>query len=170
MAASSNAEPAFLCDVTAHRKLAVNRIILIVLCLLAANGIASAQSAKVITGARANGTYRHNDSVIRILALGHHKLRIQLDLIYEYKSKYGQEANVGQAIGEAVIEDDVANFHPLGFPVCNMTIKFVAGNKIRVTQDREAADCGFGQHVFANGTYAKVKSGRPKFEIVQQGT
>jgi hypothetical protein len=153
--------------VIAFRKFAVNRILLIVFCLLAANVVASAQSANVITAARANGTYRHNDSVIRVLTLGHHRLRIQLDLIYSYKSQYGLEANIGQATGEAMIEDDVANFHPPGFPACAITIKFMAGNRIRVTQDHEAADCGFGQHVRADGTYRKVKAGKPKFEVIQ---
>lgn len=149
------------------KKPAANKIVLFVVCLLAANAIASGQSPKVVTAARANGTYRHDDSEIRILALGHHKLRIQLDLIYEYKSKYGLEANIGLATGEAIIQDDVASFHPPGFPDCTITIKFVAGNKIKVTQDRDSPECGFGQHVFANGTYAKFKGGKPKFEIIQ---
>jgi hypothetical protein len=151
----------------ASRKPAANKIVLFVFCLLAANGIASGQSAKVVTAARANGTYRYRDSEIRILALGHHKLRIQLDLIYSYKSKYGQEANIGQATGEATIENNVANFHPPGYPGCTVTIRFLAGNKIKVSQDREPADCGFGQHVFANGTYAKVRAGKPKFQVVR---
>lgn len=151
----------------ADRKLTADRIFLFVACLLAMNGIASGQSAKVVTAARANGTYRHDDSEIRILALGHHKLRIQLDLIYEYKSKYGLEANIGQATGEATIQNDVATFHPPGFPDCTITIKFVSGNKIKVSQDRDSPECGFGQHVFANGTYAKFKGGKPKFEVIR---
>lgn len=167
MVASSNAERAFRCNVTARSKLVANRTVLLVLCVVVASGIASGQSAKVITAARANGTYQHNDSVIRILALGHRKLRIQLDLIYEYKSKYGLEANIGQATGEATIVDDVGNFHPPGYPDCTITIKFVAGNKIKVTQDRDSPECGFGQHVFANGTYRRVKAGRPRFEVIQ---
>ncbi len=145
----------------------MNKIVFVVVCLLAANGIAPGQSAKVVTAVRANGIYRYRDSEIRILALGHHKLRIQLDLIYEYKSKYGLEANIGQATGEGTIENDVATFHPPGFPDCTITIRFVAGNKIKVTQDRDSPECGFGQHVFANGAYGKVKAGKPKFELVQ---
>ena len=144
----------------------MGEVLLIVLSLLTLNGIAFGQASRVVTAARANGTYRYRDSEIRILALGRNKLRIQLDLIYAYKSKYGLEANTGQATGAAAIENDVASFHPSGFPACTITIKFLARNKIKVTQDREAADCGFGQHVFANGTYAKVKAGKPKFEII----
>jgi hypothetical protein len=73
-------------------------------------------------------------------------------------------ANVGQATGEASIENDVAIFHPPGSPDCTITFKFVAGNRIKVTQDHDAADCGFGNHVFADGTYKRVKAGKPKFE------
>ena len=31
----------------------------------------------------------------------------------------------------------------------------------------DASDCGFGNHVFADGTYAKIKAGKPKFELPQ---
>lgn len=147
-------------------KLAANRIVLYVVCLLAANAIAPGQSAKVVTAARATGTYRDRDSEIRILALGHHKLRIQLDLIYSYKSKYGLEANIGQATGEAMIDNSVAIFHPPGFPDCAVTIEFLPGTRIKVTQDREAAACGFGQHVVADGIYRRVKAGKPKFVVI----
>ena len=102
--------------------------------------------------------------MIRILALGHNKLRVQLDLIHEYKTKHGLMANIGSALGNATIADDIAIFHPPDYPNCTVTIKFLPGNRIKVTQDRDSAECGFGQHVFADGTYAKVKGGKPKFE------
>lgn len=125
---------------------------------------AHGQSPRVVTGLRANGTYRQRGNEIRILALGHNKLRVQLDLIYEYKSKYGPMANIGSALGEATIENDTAIFHPPRSQNCTITIKFLPGNRIKVTQDHDAAECGFGNHVFADGTYAKVKAGQPKFE------
>lgn len=128
------------------------------------SAVGQGSSPKVVTAARANGTYRYRDSEIRILALGHNKLRVQLDLIYAYKSQYGPMANTGQADGEATIQDDIAIFHPPDFPACTITIKFVAGNKIKVTQD--AGECGFGNHVFADGTYRKTKGGKPKFEKI----
>jgi hypothetical protein len=140
-------------------------VVLIVLVLL--SGIALGQSPKVVTAARANGIYRSRNNEIRMLALGHNNLRIQLDLTYEYKSNYGPMANVGQALGEATIENDVAIFHPPNSPDCTITIKFLPSNKIKVTQDKEASDCGFGNHVFADGTYTKVKGGKPKFELQQ---
>jgi hypothetical protein len=136
--------------------------ILILLLLLAS--LAHGQSSRVVTASRANGTYRHRGSEIRILALGRNKLRVQLDLIYEYKSQYGPMANIGSTIGEATIANDTAIFHPPESPKCTITIKFLAGHRIKITQDSDAAECGFGNHVFADGTYAKVKGGRPKFE------
>jgi hypothetical protein len=132
--------------------------------LMRLGGLAPAQSSRIVTATRANGTYRQRASVIRILALGHNKLRVQLDLIYEYKTKYGLMANIGSALGDATIADDIAVFQPPDYPNCTVTIKFLAGNKIKVTQDRDSVECGFGHHVFADGTYAKVKGGKPKFE------
>jgi len=131
------------------------------------SGITLGQSSKVVTAARVNGIYRNHDSEIRMLALGHNKLRVQLDLIYEYKSSYGLMANIGQAIGEATIENDIAVFHPPDYPDCTITIKFLAGTRIKVTQDRDAGECGFGNHVFADGTYAKTRTGKPKFGLPQ---
>ncbi|HVQ38044.1 MAG TPA: hypothetical protein VMS31_10960 [Pyrinomonadaceae bacterium] len=136
----------------------------VLLLLMMLSGLAPAQSSKIVTAARANGTYRYQNNEIRILALGKNKLRVQLDLIYEYKSSYGPMANLGQATGEATIENDIAVFHPPDFPDCTITIKFLAGNKIKVTQDHDAGDCGFGNRVFADGTYTKIKAGKPKFE------
>jgi hypothetical protein len=142
----------------------MRKILVLVLGVLLGS-VVLGQSKTMVTAARANGTYRFRDSEIRMFARGHNKLRLQLDLIYEYKSSYGLMANIGQATGEATIENDVAVFHPPDYPDCTITIKFVVGNKIKVTQDRDAGECGFGNHVFANGTYTKTKGGKPKFEL-----
>ena len=145
----------------------MSKILILVGCLLLCS-LALGQSPTVVTGARANGTYRHRGSEIRMLALGHNKLRVQFDLSYEYKiPRYGLMANIGKATGEAMIENDTAIFHPPDYPECTITIKFLAGNRIKVTQDRDAAECGFGHHVFADGTYAKFKAGEPKFEVIR---
>lgn len=141
----------------------MDKLVVLLLCILL-TVTAVGQTGKVVTGARANGTYRSRGSEIRILALGRNKLRVQLDLIYEYKSSYGPMANTGQATGEATIENDVAIFQPPDFPDCTITIKFLTGNRIKVTQNRDVSDCGFGNRVFADGTYAKIKAGKPKFE------
>jgi hypothetical protein len=130
---------------------------------LALGPTANGQTRKVVTAAQANGTYRYRDSEIRILALGHNQLRVQMDLIYAYKSQYGLEANTGQADGAASIQNDVAIFHPPGFADCTITIRFLSGTRIKVTQNHDAPNCGFGNHVTAEGTYRKTKAGRPKF-------
>ena len=94
------------------------------------------QGPRVITAAEANGTYRYRRNEIKILALGHNKLRIRMDLTYEYKTSSGPMANVGEASGEATIENDIAVFHPPDTQDCTITIKFLRGNKINVSEDR----------------------------------
>ena len=121
------------------------------------------QKARIVTAAEANGTYRYRRNEIKILALGHNKLRVQMDLTYEYKSPAGPMANVGEASGEATIENDTAVFHPPDTQNCTITIKFLPGNKIKVTEDR-TIECGFGLNVSSEGTYTKIKSGKPKFD------
>ena len=119
--------------------------------------------ARVVTGAEATGTYRYRRNEIKILALGHNKLRIQMDLTYEYKSAAGPMANLGAASGEATIENDTAIFHPPDTQNCTITIRFLAGNKIKVSENANA-ECGFGMNVSADGTYAKIRAGKPKFD------
>ena len=121
------------------------------------------QGPRVITAAEANGTYRYRRNEIKILALGHNKLRIRMDLTYEYKTSSGPMANVGEASGEATIDNDIAVFHPPDTQDCTITIKFLRGNKINVSEDR-TINCGFGMNVSSEGTYIKIKSGKPKFD------
>ena len=121
------------------------------------------QRARIVTAAEANGTYRYRRNEIKILALGHNKLRVQMDLTYEYKSPSGPMANVGEASGEATIENDTAIFHPPDTQNCTITIKFLPGNKIKVTEDH-TIECGFGLNVSSEGTYTKIKRGKPKFD------
>ena len=118
---------------------------------------------KVVTAAQANGTYRSGSNEIKILALGHNKLRIQMDLAFEYKSPNGPTANVGESHGEATIENDVATFRPEGTEDCTITIKFLPRNRIKVSEDH-ILNCGWGFNVTADGTYRKVRAGKPKFD------
>jgi hypothetical protein len=140
-------------------KLVVCALFIVFLC-----SSAVPQKVRIVTAAEANGTYRHRRNEIKILALGHNKLRVQMDLTYEYKSPAGPMANVGEASGEATIENDTAVFHPPDTQNCTITIKFLPGNKIRVAEDPNASDCGFGLNVSSEGTYTKIKSGKPKFD------
>src|SRR6266516_6017764 len=77
-----------------------------------------------VTAAEANGTYRdvEGKSEIKILALGHGKLKVQLALVYEYKSAAGPMANLGDASGEATIENDIALFVPEEGGDCKITM------------------------------------------------
>ena len=126
-------------------------------------GLALSQTPRIVTAAQANGTYDYRQNEIKILALGHNKLRIQMDLAYAYKSPAGPTANTGQASGEATIENDTAIFYPLDDRKCKITLKFLAGNKIKVSEENNI-DCGFGNKVTSQGTYTKIKAGKPKFD------
>jgi hypothetical protein len=126
-------------------------------------GGAAFSQGRIVTAAQANGTYRSGSNEIKILALGHNKLRIQMDLSWEYKTPDGPMANVGEAHGEATIENDVATFRPAETEDCTITIKFLPGNKIRVSEDH-MLNCGFGFNVSSAGTYRKIRAGKPKFD------
>lgn len=142
----------------------MKRIILLVAIVLTGLGAAQAQKPRIVTAAQANGTFSARNGEIKILALGKNKLRVQIDVFYSYKSPGGPTANLGFADGQADIENDVATFQPPDTEACKITLKFLAGNKLKVTQEGSDADCGFGHNVYANGTYRKTKSGKPKFD------
>jgi hypothetical protein len=118
---------------------------------------------KIVTAAQANGTYRSRPNEIKILALGKNKLRIQMDLAWEHKTPDGPMANVGTSHGEATIENDIATFRPEGPEDCIITIKFLSGNRIRVSEEN-MLNCGWGFNVSSTGTYRKIRAGKPKFD------
>jgi hypothetical protein len=117
----------------------------------------------IITAAQANGVYRYYQSEFRILALGRNKLKVQFDGIYPTASG---SVNMGYAAGEAVIDGNIATFKPPDTERCEITLIFLP-NKLKVMQDGSDSDCGFGHNVFSSGTYRKVKSGKPRFELPQ---
>ena len=137
--------------------------IISILFILVFFGVAAPQKPRIVTATEANGTYRYRHNEIKILALGHNKLRIQMDLTYEYRTSYGPMANTGEASGEAAIENDTAAFYPLDDHKCRITIKFLTGNKIKVSEEN-TMDCGFGMNVTSEGTYTKIKASKPKFD------
>ena len=139
-------------------KFAVSVFFTLLLC-----GAALPQTPRIVTAPQANGTYGYRQNEIKILALGHNKLRIQMDLTFAYKSPNGPTANTGEASGEATIENDTAIFYPSDDHKCKITIKFLAGNKIKVSEE-DTIYCGFGMNVTSAGTYTKIKAGKPKFD------
>jgi hypothetical protein len=133
------------------------------LALLTALGAVASGQSRIVTTREANGTYRDGPNQIKILALGNNKLRISFELTYEYKTPAGPSANEGVAEGEATIENDIAVFRPPDSNGCTITIKFLKGSRIKVTQAGDPADCGFGNNVRADGTYQKRSSKPPRF-------
>jgi hypothetical protein len=115
---------------------------------------------QIVTAARANGVYRYYKSEFRILAMGHNKLKVQFDGVYTTLAK---SINMGYAMGEAIIDGNIATFKPPDTERCEITLVFLPG-KLKVTQDGSDADCGFGHNVNATGTYRKIRGGKPKFE------
>src|SRR6266566_1168608 len=117
-----------------------------------------------VTAAEANGTYRavEGKSEIKILALGHGKLKVQLALVYEYQSGAGPTANVGDASGEATVENNVAVFVPEEAGDCKITMTFLPNGRLKVEQQGE--ECGFGHNVRADGTFRKISNRKPKFD------
>src|SRR5215472_14479954 len=138
------------------------KLLLCLLCTIALASSASTQT-RVVKATEVNGTYRYRENEIKILALGHNKLRIQMDLIFRYRAPDGPSANTGEASGEATIENDTAIFHPSDTENCTITIKFLPRHKIRVTED-QMINCGFGFNVSSAGTYTKIHAGKPKFD------
>ena len=129
--------------------------------LLAIASSVPAQNPKIVTAAQANGIYRYYDNEIRILALGKNKLRVSFDGVYHTMSK---SVNTGSTEGEATIEGNVAILDLTEFGPCKITIVFLRNNRLKVTQEGDSPDCGFGHNVYATGTYRKVRGGKPKFE------
>ena len=115
---------------------------------------------RIVTAAQANGVYRYYKSEFRILALGQNKLKVQFDGMYMTRAGY---PNMGYAMGEAMIDGNIATFKPPNTERCEITLVFLR-NKLKVMQDGSDADCGFGHNVNATGTYRKIRSGKPKFE------
>src|SRR5260221_7814141 len=105
-----------------------------VLCLMMFSLGASAQKPRSsVSGAEVTGSYRlhfsgkfkHESNEIKILALGHGRLRVAMDLAYPYVVKGEMSANMGQLDGEATIKGSTAIYKSTEFGPCTITIKFV---------------------------------------------
>ena len=115
----------------------------------------------VVTAEQVNGVYRSYDNEFRILALGRGKLKVQFDGVYHTVSK---SMNTGYAEGEAIIDGNVATLDLPEYGRCKINIVFLPRNRLKVVQEGDSPDCGFGHNVRADGTYRKTRSGKPKFE------
>ena len=126
---------------------------------LAVTRVSSQPAGRAVTSEQVNGIYRNGGSEFRILALGHQKLKVQFN--GQWMTRWGYP-NLGEAIGEATIEGNVARFIPGDAPKCKITLTFLI-NRVEVTQEGTDADCGFGHNVMATGTYRRIKGGKPRF-------
>lgn len=124
------------------------------------NSKAGAQKPRrVVTAEQINGLYRDGRNDFRILALGHHKLKVQFNGEWMTRGGY---PNIGEAIGEADINGNVATFIPGDTTNCKIIMTFLT-KRMQVEQEGTDADCGFGHNVMATGTYRRVKGGKPRF-------
>ncbi|MEP6787578.1 MAG: hypothetical protein ABJB40_04045 [Acidobacteriota bacterium] len=111
-----------------------------------------------------NDRFKRESNDIKILALGHGRLRISMDLMYPFMLDRGERsANTGELDGEATIKGDTAVYDSKEFGPCTITIKFVRAETIKVSQEGADADCGFGHNVKSDGIYRKWSSKKPKF-------
>ena len=134
--------------------------------LLLGSTVALTQSTRrLVTAAQINGVYKSGRNDFRVLALGHNKLQVQFN--GEWMTRYDYP-NIGEAIGEATIDGNVATFVPGDTKNCKITMTFLPANKMVVTQEGTDAECGFGHNVMADGTYRRVKPGRPKWIPIPQ--
>ena len=145
----------------------------LVVTALSANSSYGQTGRKSVPAAEVNGTFRSNYTgkfrgnynEIKILALGGGRLRISMDLTYPYELDGEITSNVGGLDGEAVIKGDTAVYSSKDeFGRCEITIRFVKPGLINVKDNPDAMGCGFGNHVYAGGTYHKVSSKKPTFE------
>ena len=136
--------------------------------------VAAAQGSRAsVSATEVTATFRQNIKVkfkhfpndLKILPLGPRKIPVAMDLVYPYSLKNGEPmVNLGTLDGEAAISADTA-IYTSEDSKCKITIKFVRAGTITVTEDDSASDCGFGHNVFAHGTYLKVSSKKPTFEV-----
>lgn len=148
-------------------------LILALFLLMLGAAPAASQTRTSVSASEVNGTFKMNfagkfrdlSNDLKILALGHGKLRIAFDLVRPYEVANGEiSANLGTLDGEAQIKGDTAVFHSNEFGPCIITIKFVRPGTVKVTQEGSSADCGFGNRVMAEGIYRKVSSKKPSFD------
>ena len=133
---------------------------------------------KAVSGAEVTGTFRYyftrrfKDSYNEILiqALGGNKLKIEMKLIRPHQIAEDRvSVNVGDANGEAVIQGDTAVFTPedaIDEKSCKIRLEFTEpGTLIVTTKLGGSTPCGFGNGVYADGTYKKISDAKPKFGV-----
>ncbi len=119
---------------------------------------------QIITADQVSGVYRDGTSELRLLALDPNKIKIEFKsdwTIAGYYANDGYHPNIGDAGGEATIEGNVARFISGDSKKCKITLTFLT-NRIEVTQEGSAADCGYRHNLVATGTYRRIKGGHAR--------
>ena len=154
----------------------MKRTFLFLVCLVTSGLVVSAQELRtitplgrqpitpIITADQVSGVYRDGTSELRLLALDPNKIKIEFKndwTIAGYYANDGYHPNTGDAVGEATIEGNVARFISGDSKKCKITLTFLT-NRIEVTQEGSAADCGHRHNLVATGTYRRIKGGRAR--------
>jgi hypothetical protein len=117
--------------------------------------------SQIFTADQVSGVYRDGASELSLQAMGPDKLKIVFKIdwtIDGYYSNDGFHPNTGDAVGEATIEGNEARFICGDTKKCTITLTFLT-NRIEVTHEGFAADCGNKHSVVASGTYRRIKGG-----------
>jgi len=125
----------------------------------------SLHARDAVNAAEVNGTFTEKfGSTFEILALGKNKLQINFSGVHPFKTPTGEPtANLGEASGIAELQGDTATFKPEGFEkTCTLTLHFIKPGQLKVEQQGDPSDCGFGNRVYADGVYRKTSSKKPK--------
>src|SRR5712691_7336390 len=154
----------------------MKRTFLFVLCVVTSGLVVGAQElvlvtpqgpqplSQVIIADQMSGVYSDGSSELRLQALSPNKLKIEFKsdwTIAGYYSNSGYRPNTGDAVGEATIEGNVARFISGDTKKCTITLTFLT-NRIEVTHEGLAADCGYTHNVVATGTYRRIKGGHAR--------
>lgn len=148
-------------------------LLLIAACLMFFVSATAAQTKRSsVSAEEVNGTFEMNfkgkfqrmSNEIKILALGGNKLKFAMDLIYPYTLRNGETmVNMGGLSGEIPIIGDTAIYRSEDGK-CTIKLTFTRPGVLRVKQDGSDGECGFGHNVFAQGTYLKTSSRKPRFD------
>src|SRR5712671_2002398 len=114
-------------------KTSVTIVILLAALIVSTGGISDKTSAqnRVVTASQINGVYKYDRNDFRVLALGHNKLKVQFNGEWMTRGGY---PNLGEAIGEATINGNVATFIPGDTTKCKITMTFLR-HKMIVEQE-----------------------------------
>ncbi len=103
------------------------------------------------------GTYRSGNNEIKLLKVD--ATRAKVDVFATHRD------NSGFASGGATVDKNGATYADNTFGHCTIRFNFASGNRLNVTTQQGADECGFGFGVLADGAYAKVSSARPTIGV-----